>query len=122
MHDKHYVRIKHVRTGQTLVDKFNFTFISQVAQLPLLGDLLIEVFEEGWASDKRVIRVNYNSFFIHPSTDLSVKALSKDPIGLVLQGNKIKVSKSVANKNFSITLFFEYFCLCHLQDTLELEC
>jgi hypothetical protein len=69
-----------------------------------------------------VIRVNYNSFFIHPSTDLSVKALSKDPIGLVLQGNKIKVSKSVANKNFSITLFFEYFCLCHLQDTLELEC
>jgi HKD family nuclease len=41
LHDKHYVSIRHVRTGELLVDKFNFSFHSKIGGMPLLGDLFI---------------------------------------------------------------------------------
>jgi hypothetical protein len=68
-----------------------------------MGDLFIEVFEEGWASNKHIARINYHSFFIDPATELSVSSLSKESITVVFKGQNIKCSKSL-DKNFTITL------------------
>ena len=86
LHDKHFVRIKHVRSGKTLLNKFNFLFFSKTSVNPLMGDLFIEVFEEGWASNKNIARINFHTFFIHPTLSVSVHTLSKNPIELTLKG------------------------------------
>lgn len=121
LHDKHYISVTHVRSGKLLVDRFNFGFHSKLGGAPLIGDLFIEVFEDGWPSNKNIARINFNSFFFH-SGGYSLDTLSKDPIEVVFQGFSIKCSKSLPSKNFSISLFLEYHCLCHLDDSLELEC
>ena len=89
-----------------LVDKFNFNFHSKIGGMPLLGDLFIEVFEDGWSGNKNIARINYHSFFFDPQSSYTVNTLSKDPIEVVFQGADIKSSKSLPSKNFSISFFF----------------
>ncbi len=86
-----------------------------------MGDLFLQVFEQSWSGSKHIARINFNTFFIHPVSDISIKSLAKDAIKLIFRGNSIKCSKSL-DKNFTITLDFQYFCLCHLQEQMEEDC
>lgn len=44
LHDKYFLTIKKARTGEVLLNRFNFGQHSKLISKPLVGDIFIEIF------------------------------------------------------------------------------
>ena len=82
----------------------------------MVGDLFIELYEDGWTGGKRIARINYNPYFLNPSNDMNQKDLFVE-----FPSTKIKCNKST-EQNFVLTLNFEYYCPCHMVGGEVPEC
>lgn len=109
LHDKYFLTIKKARTGEVLLNRFNFAQHSKLAEKALMGDIFIEIFEDTWTGPKKLARINYHTFFLNPNFLLNIQEMA-----VTFKNTEIKCSKS-NEKAFTIKMEFEYYCLCHVE-------
>jgi hypothetical protein len=104
--DRYFMRITHTRSQKIALDfiDFNQKIDQKISTNMLFGDLFIEIFREGKIKErKKISRINCNLYFMDPDT-----------LSLTFDSKEIKLERNDVDE-FSITLHFQYFCLCHLK-------